>query len=257
MKTKSIAFIGGGRITRIFLRGFSNKAVEFKTVMVYDSNQDVLNKLKKDFPFIEIKASAKEASSGDLVFIALHPPAIAETLAGLKPVLNPKALLISLAPKFSIGKLEDLSGMKRIVRIIPNATSFINEGFNPVSFSETIGSAEKEGLMEFLSQLGKTFETEERKLEAYALASAMLPTYFWFQWKEMEKIAQEMGLTETEGREAIRETLTAALDLQYDSGLSFEELIDLIPVKPIGENEKEIISIYNTKLTGLFEKIKP
>lgn len=257
MKTKSIAFIGGGRITRIFLRGFSNKAVEFKTVMVYDSNQDVLNKLKKDFPFIEIKESAKDAASGDLVFIALHPPAIAETLAGLKPVLNHAALLISLAPKFSIGKLEDLSGMKRIVRIIPNATSFINEGFNPVSFSEAIGSAEKEGLMEFLSQLGKTFETEERKLEAYALASAMLPTYFWFQWKEMEKIAQEMGLTETEGREAIRETLVAALDLQYDSGLTFEELIDLIPVKPIGENEKEIISIYNTKLTGLFEKIKP
>jgi len=33
--------------------------------------------------------------------------------------------------------------------------------------------------------------------------------------------------------------------------------MDLIPVKPIGENEEEIKNTLNTKLMGLFEKIKP
>jgi hypothetical protein len=33
--------------------------------------------------------------------------------------------------------------------------------------------------------------------------------------------------------------------------------MDLIPVKPIGENEAEIKNILNTKLIGLFGKIKP
>jgi hypothetical protein len=33
--------------------------------------------------------------------------------------------------------------------------------------------------------------------------------------------------------------------------------MDLIPVKPIGESETEIKNILNTKLLGLFGKIKP
>ncbi len=33
--------------------------------------------------------------------------------------------------------------------------------------------------------------------------------------------------------------------------------MDLIPVKPIGENEPEITNILNNKLLGLYSKIKP
>jgi pyrroline-5-carboxylate reductase len=43
----------------------------------------------------------------------------------------------------------------------------------------------------------------------------------------------------------------------YKSGLTAGEVIDLIPVKPIGEHELQITEIYETKLIGLFEKIKP
>lgn len=85
----------------------------------------------------------------------------------------------------------------------------------------------------------------------------MLPTYFWFQWRELASIGSRIGLSEEESKNAINETLVASLDLMYKSGLTPEEVIDLIPVKPIGENESQITEIYNTKLTGLFEKIKP
>jgi len=42
MKDKSIGFIGGGRITRIFLKAFENKEVSFKGIGVFDTNKDVL-----------------------------------------------------------------------------------------------------------------------------------------------------------------------------------------------------------------------
>ena len=108
-----------------------------------------------------------------------------------------------------------------------------------------------------LRKLGKTIEVPEEKLEAYAIVSAMLPTYFWFQWKKMEDIALATGLDEPESKRIISSTLTQAIKLLYKSGLSHEEVIDLIPVKPIGENEKEIETILESKLIGLFKKIKP
>src|SRR5690606_12711085 len=136
-------------------------------------------------------------------------------------------------------------------------TSIINDGFNPVSFYPEMGSKEKKKILKLLKKLGKTFETEESKLEGYAIVSAMLPTYFWFQWQEMEKSALETGLSEKEAKKAVHQTLKKAWKLYYKSGLTPEEVIDLIPVKPIGENETEIKNILNTKLIGLFGKIKP
>jgi len=85
----------------------------------------------------------------------------------------------------------------------------------------------------------------------------MLPTYFWFQWKELIKLGDPMGLTEAESNVAIQQTLLAAMNLYFESGLSPEQVIDLIPVKPIGENQAQITEIYQTKLMGLFDKISP
>ena len=257
MKTKSLGFIGGGRITKIFLQALANKQIELSSVLVCDSNSEVLNALKKQFPKIQLNDSCELAAAQEIVFIALHPPVIMETLEQIKASVSEKTQLVSFAPKISIEKMASKLATKNIARMIPNATSYINEGFNPVSFSTEFSSDEKQPLFEMLTILGKTFETEESKLEAYAIVSAMLPTYFWFQWKEMQKLGLQMGLDETESKETVQQTLLAAIDLFFNSGLSNNEVIDLIPVKPIGEHEAQISEIYQSKLMGLFQKIKP
>ena len=256
MKTKSLGFIGGGRITRIFLQAFTNKKHEFDSVLVFDTNTEVLHALKQQFPFIQT-GDLQQAASQPTVFIALHPPMIMETLDKIADMVSSDTLVISLAPKINIEKIASRLKTQNILRLIPNATSYINEGYNPVTFATGINPAEKSELLDLLKLLGTTFEVPEAKLEAYALLSAMLPTYFWFQWKELVSLGQPMGLSEDETKAAVRQTLQDALDLYFDHGLSPEQVTDLIPVKPIGEHEAQIAEIYQSKLMGLFEKIKP
>lgn len=257
METKSLGFIGGGRITKIFLQALSNKQIDLSSVLVCDTNSDVLNALKAKFPAIQTTESCTETAKQAIVFIALHPPVIMEALEQIKTSVSEKTQLVSLAPKINIEKIASKLATKNIARMIPNATSYINEGYNPLAFSAAYSSGEKQALIELLSTLGKTFEVEEPKLEAYAMVSAMLPTYFWFQFKEIENLGIQMGLGETESKDTMQQTLQAALNLFYSSGLSSTEVIDLIPVKPIGEHEAQITEIYQTKLMGLFNKIKP
>lgn len=258
MKTKELGFIGGGRITRIFLQAFVNKKAIFDSISVFDSNPEILLKLKKDFPFIEILDYASDAAKKDIVFLALHPPVIMETLEKIKSAISEKTIFISLAPKITIAKIDSvLKTVHQIVRLVPNASSVINHGYNPVAFSSGISEIQKWYILEMLNLLGHTFETSEDKLEAYAILSAMLPTYFWFQWKELESIGLNMGLSETESRETVYETVSAALNTMYHSGMKPEEVTDLIPVKPIAESEELIKGIYQEKLMGLWEKIKP
>lgn len=253
----SIGFIGGGRVTKILLQGFKNKNVRFGRVVVTDPNQEVISNLKKQFPEVE-SSDAKGAAGQDIVFIALHPPVVMDTLDLVKNDVRAEAIVISLAPKINLPKVSmKLAHVKNLARLIPNATSYINEGYNPVTFIAGFDQLQKKEVMDLLSSLGTTFEVTEEKLESYAIMSAMLPTYFWFQWRELAEIGGKIGLTEEESKKSIFETIIASLDLMYKSGLSASEVIDLIPVKPIGEHEPQIAEIYKTKLLGLFEKIKP
>ncbi|MEI6048662.1 MAG: NAD(P)-binding domain-containing protein [Bacteroidota bacterium] len=254
---QSIGFMGGGRVTRILLQAFKNKNTQFSKIVVTDTNPDVSDNLKKSFPDIQVD-NASVAASQDIVFISLHPPVVMNALEVVKSQFKASSVVISLAPKITIAKISSkMSQVKNIARLIPNATSFINEGYNPVSFSPEFAAGEKQQIMGMLKLMGNTFEVSEEKLESYAIMSAMLPTYFWFQWKELAEIGQKIGLSEKESCDSINDTLIASLNLMFKSGLNPVEVMDLIPVKPIGEHEAQIAEIYKTKLIGLFEKIKP
>lgn len=257
MKTNSLGFIGGGRITTIFLQAFANKKAEFQSIVVFDTNAEVLNALKLQFPQIKIAETLQQAASKSTIFIALHPPMIMETLDKIADTVSRNAIVVSLAPKITIEKISSKLKTGNIVRMIPNATSYINEGYNPVTFAPAFAQSDKSDSLELLKLLGNTFEAAEPKLEAYALLSAMLPTYFWFQWNELSKLGIQMGLSEEESIVSVHQTLVAAINLMFQSGLSPEQVMNLIPVKPIGEYQDQITEIYQTKLMGLFEKIKP
>jgi len=254
MNTKSLGFIGGGRITKIFLQAFKNKNIGFRNIVVFDTNPEITGKLKLLFPQIEI-SGIEQCAAQDVVFVALHPPVILETLEKAAPYVSDKSIVISLAPKIKMAGITGKLKTNKIIRLIPNATSIINNGYNPVCFSDSISKSEKSEMLELLSILGKTFDAPEQKLEAYVIISAMAPTYFWFQWKKLCDIGVEIGLDKEEARQTVYETMIAAANTLFKSGITDQDVFDLIPVKPIGENEKEIENIFEQKLKGLYNKL--
>ena len=151
---------------------------------------------------------------------------------------------------------EGLGGFNRIVRMIPNAPSVVNEGYNPVAFGPGITTKEKEDLSRLFKKLGDCPEVDEEKLEAYAIITAMGPTYLWFQLYELLELGKSFGLTDKQAWKGIKKMLKGALETIDESGLSPDEVMDLIPVKPLGEDEAAIRNAYRTKLTGLYQKLK-
>lgn len=258
MSDKSIGFIGGGRITRIFLEGWTRAQKVPSSITVSDSNAEVLTKLKARFPTIKTTPDNAQAAAGEIVFLAVHPPAMAEATAAIKGTLKADAMVVSLAPKFSISKLMDLlGGFARLARVIPNAPSVVNFGFNPVSFGDGLMSADRAAVMSLLEPLGECPEVAEPKLEAYAVLTAMGPTYLWFQFQALREAAAGFGLTEAEVAPALKRMVCGSARTLLESGLSPVEVMDLIPVKPLAEMEAQVSEIYRARLPGIYQKIKP
>jgi pyrroline-5-carboxylate reductase len=258
MTNKTIGFIGGGRITRIFLVGWKRAGQLPGKVAVSDCNAETLTKLKARFPSIETAAQSATAASQDIVFLAVHPPAMAEVATGIKGSLKPGALVVSLAPKFTLAKITELlGGFARLARVIPNAPSVVNFGFNPVAFGAALTAADKAEVTALLSPLGECPEVAEAKLEGYAILTGMGPTYLWFQLQALREVAAGFGLSDTEIVPAMKRMVCGATRTLIESGLTPAEVMDLIPVKPLAEMEAQVTEMYRTRLPALFQKIKP
>jgi pyrroline-5-carboxylate reductase len=258
MHHKSIGFIGGGRITRIFLEGWRRAGHLPRKVVISDCNAETLAKLQARFPSVERTAQSAVSAAQDIVFLAVHPPVMTEVCAGVKGALKPAAVVVSLAPKFTVAKLTELlGGFARLARVIPNAPSLIGQGYNPVSFAPSLAESDRSDLQSLLAPLGECPEVAEEKLEAYAVLTAMGPTYLWFQLQALRDVAAGFGLSEAEIVPALKRMVCGGTRTLLESGLTPAEVMDLIPVKPLAEMEAQVTEMYRTRLSAIHQKIKP
>lgn len=253
---KKISFIGGGRITRILLQALENAAVTTSEITIFDINENALIALKNKFPQIHTTLNIEETTNAELVIMAVHPPAVMETLEKIKPGLNKNVVFLSLTPKFTIEKLESVLGLTKIARMNPSASSIVNKGVNPISFSKSFDKVLKEELSHLVQPLGYTPEVADSKIEAYAVISAMGHTYFNFQLQKLKELAVSFGMDEAEAAKAISNMLWGTTETLFNSGLPYAEVADLVPVKPMAEVEETVKGYYDQYLNGIFNKLK-
>jgi len=259
MTPHSIGFIGGGRVTRIFLSGWRHANALPAKIVVSDPNADTLAKLQAEFPSVEISpGDNRKAAVQSVVFLAVHPPVMMAMLGEFGGAVAANALVVSLVPKFTLAKLAlALGGHSGLARMIPNAPSIIGLGYNPVTLAPGLAPAAREELKALFAPLGDCPEVDEPKLEAYAILTGMGPTYLWFQLETLREIGRDCGLTDEDLQPAIKHMVCGAVRTLQSSGLTPAQVMDLIPVKPLAEDEAAIKQAYQNRLPALFAKIKP
>jgi pyrroline-5-carboxylate reductase len=258
MAIESVGFVGGGRVARIMLEGWQRAAAMPGKVIVSDPSEATLASLKSRYPAIETCLGDNCAAAGQqVVFLGLHPPVFADSVPELAAVLRPDAIAVSLAPKVTIAKLSGLlGGFERLARLIPNAPSIVGAGFNPVAFGPGLDAGSRQAVLELLAPLGDTPVVDEATLEAYAVTSAMGPTYLWFQLYELRDLARSFGLSDEASALAVQRMVAGAL-ATMDSELTPAEVMDLVPVRPLADSEPAVLDAYRTRLPAVMDRIRP
>jgi pyrroline-5-carboxylate reductase len=225
-------------------------------VTVSDTSPEVLAKRKERFAGIATTSDNGAAASCERVFLALHPPAVKAALPELAGALGADAVVVSLAPVLTFEKLSTLlGGFDRLARVIPNAPSVVRAGYNPVAFGAGLPAEARAEIETLLDGLGAHPVVPEETLEAYAILAAMGPTYFWFQWQALRELAGSFGLGAAEADAALGAMLEGAARTFFDPGRTYEEVADLVPVKPLADAEPQIRQAYADKLGGLYRKL--
>jgi pyrroline-5-carboxylate reductase len=252
---ESVSFIGAGRVARIMLGGWQAAHALPATILLHDSEPAAVAAIQAVFPAARA-VTLEEAAGADLVFGALHPPAMLAMLPGIASKLGEQAVFCSLAPKIRLSALrEKLAGFSRLVRMNPNAPGIVGQGYNPIAFSDELPASARRELLALLHPLGQLPEVAEELIESYAVISAMGPTYFAFQFVEVERLARSFGLDAGAAREAMRAMLHGTVDMLFASDLPAATVLDLVPVRPLAAHETEITRLFQQQLTGIHAKL--
>lgn len=252
---QSIGLVGAGRVAHILLGGWQRAGTHLPIVHVFDPAPEAVAALQAAFPAIRA-ASLETVAQQHLVFVGAHPPAMAELLPRLAPQLRADAVVVSLAPKLRLPALrEKLGGFARLARLNPNAPAIVGQGFNPIAYAAELPDDARRDVLELLAPLGQSPRVEDELIEACAAISAMGPTYFWFQFDTLRRLAEEFGMSEDLARQAVRSMLHGAVETLFDSGLAAERVMDLVPVRPLAEDEAGIRAILRERVGGIHRKL--
>jgi pyrroline-5-carboxylate reductase len=202
-------------------------------------------------------ADNRDAAKQDVVFLAVHPPAFPAVLPEIQESLRSEAILVSLAPRWTMAKISGaLGGFDRLARVIPNAPSVVNQGYNPVSFANGLTTEDRERVKSLLAPLGSCPEVAEETLEAYAILSAMGPTYLWYQLYQLVDLGCGFGMRREDAVQAVTAMVAGAASTMTEAHLSPEAVMDLIPVKPLAPIEATVTESYASILGALHAKLK-
>lgn len=252
----TVGFVGGGRITRILVGGWIRTGSLPHAVLVSEPDDAAFAALQAATSRVE-RVPFERAASADVVMIALHPPQIAASLAAMRSVLRPGALLVSLAPKITLAQLSSGAGTARTARVIPNAPSLVGRGYNPTTFGPGVDPGARSALTALFGPLGAMPQVPEEYLEAFAILTAMGPTYFWPQLQALRDVGGRIGLPADSVDAGLTAMIEGTIATLLDGTLSPAAVMDLVPVKPLGEKEAGLVSMYHDVLPALHAKISP
>lgn len=249
----SVGFVGAGRVARILLGGWARAGALPADIRVTDPDAGAVERLIAAVPTARA-ADLREVAAADVVLVGVHPPAMGQVGADLAPVLGPDAVVVSLAPVARIATLAAVLGDRQLARVIPNAPSIVGAGFNPVAFGATATPETRALVLGLLAPLGEAPEVADEDLEAYAVLTAMGPTYLWKQLYALLDVAVGAGLAPDAAAHALAAMVTGALRTM-DAGLAPEDVQDLIPVKPLAEPVATMSVAYGEVLPALHAKL--
>lgn len=250
----TVGFVGAGRVARILLGGWTRAGVLPDDVRVTDPDATAVERLVASVPSAR-PGNLADVAACDVVLVGVHPPVMAATLAQLGDVLASHAVVVSLAPVARLTTLAAALPDRQLARVIPNAPSIVGAGFNPVAFASGATPETRRLVNALLAPLGEAPEVADEGLEAYAVLTAMGPTYLWKQLYALLDVAHGFGLEPDAAAHAITAMVEGALRTMAESGLSGDEVQDLVPVKPLADPVATMSAAYGDVLPGLHAKL--
>ncbi|MDB5920945.1 MAG: pyrroline-5-carboxylate reductase [Massilia sp.] len=211
-----ITFIGGGNMATALIAGLAGKLTAGANIHVVDPNAEQLARLAADYGVTTAEHIGLEAGASDVIVLAVKPQQMREVAAALLPQLTgAKPLLVSIAAGIRGADLARwLKGYGAIVRTMPNMPALIGQGITGMVAMEGVSNAQKAAADAIMQAVGATvWLDDEALIDPVTAVSGSGPAYVFYFIEAMQQAAEELGLSNEQGKQLALATFTGAAQL--------------------------------------------
>lgn len=226
-KSKKIAFIGAGNMTRAMIAGLIQNGFEPNDIW---ASSPTIAKRKNTIPFpIHFVVDNQEAvKAADTIVFAVKPPILERVCGALKDSIQEKKnLIISVAAGVTTHSIAAWLDKKNIaiVRTMPNIAAAVGAGVTGLYANERVTENQIMIAESLFRSIGATlWLTDENQLNVITAISGSGPAYLFYFFEAMQKTAESFGIDTEKAKFLVSQTAMGAAKLVMESGDSFEQL---------------------------------
>jgi pyrroline-5-carboxylate reductase len=239
IQEKRFAFLGAGIIAGVFIERLMKAGIaKPESIIAADPKEGRLEELRNTLGIQVTTDNKKGADFGDIVVLAMPPGAVKAVLSESCQAMNESQLLVSFAAAVPTWLMESvLCKPIAILRVIPNTPSLIGRGMNPYCLGKHVTGTMLPLIRDFLDVFGRSWELEERFMNAATALTAVGPTYVFPVIQALQDAAVKLGLAEADALAAASQTVLGAAAMVLETGKGPEELKMMIATQTLKETE--------------------
>jgi pyrroline-5-carboxylate reductase len=176
---QGIAMIGGGQMALALAEGFCRAGLlQPGEITVHDPVPAARDRLAARVPGIRFAATGAEAAAAArIVMLAVKPQQAAVACREFAAALPADAVIVSIVAGLTLQGLADLTGLQRIVRVMPNTPCLVGRGVSVVCRTPEVPAADLARVLELLAAVGRVHEADESLMDAVTGLSGSGPGF--------------------------------------------------------------------------------
>ncbi|MCX6433451.1 MAG: pyrroline-5-carboxylate reductase, partial [Actinobacteria bacterium] len=208
-----IAVLGGGVMGETLASGFLRYVLPAPHIVIAEKRPERAAELRQAHG-VEIAEAVDAVRGAEVVVLVVKPQDIPSLLDEVGSVIEPGALVISIAAGIRTVTIEEqVSAGVSVVRAMPNTPARVDRGVTGISAGVNCSGDALRLAERLLSSVGTVLEVPESLQDAVTAVSGSGPAYVFFLAEAMTAAARELGLDDATATRMVNETILGAATL--------------------------------------------
>lgn len=192
------------------------------------------------------------AASARIVLVGVKPVMVPDLLREIAPVLQPGAIVVSLAAGVTIATFESIlpDGVV-VLRSMPNTPALVGKAVTGLAAGSRASAEDIALVRRLFETVGAVIEVSEDRIDGLSTISGSGPAYVFLLIEELTKAAIGKGFSDEEARLMAEQTFIGAAALLEASGDDPAELRRRV-TSPAGTTERAIAVLQAAHLDEVF-----
>lgn len=215
-----VGIIGAGIMGEALLAAISKAGIPETSIAIADKRSERVTELQKKYG-CSISNPSEIASHAKNILLVVKPQDMNLLLEEIGKTISTSQRVISFAAGKKTSLIEGyMNGSVPVIRVMPNTPMSVGVGASAISGGKNASPPDIKAVEDLLRASGKTIVVDETLQDAVTATSGSGPAYFFRFVEAMIEGAKELGLSESDAKTLVIQTITGAAAMLNVKGAS-------------------------------------